>query len=851
MAFQNYPGATATMTVTTPILVTPARTETIYAHDFEDYSATPVPASQVYFQNFETNTTDSWLPTTGKVSNALWGGSPLSQGQRSLTVGGNNTSSTPTISRTFTGLTVGRSYTFTAIGCALAPSSVTTTGTLGVVGIGDGTARVLLNTEARTATYTFTATATSHTLRIVSTNGSTGDMATWDNITLTRDAYTDVTNDGRDGFTGGVVQSTRKRTGNYALYGTTPAKAFTGLVVGHQYTLRGWYLNGSTWTQWSETYTAASTAQAFSLPSPQPVGNTAWDDIELIHIIPAVYINTAVLKLAEGDVTIDSGRYPYVEANVEVPFTGEDLLEQLEINQRVAINATEGKTAARFNLALRDRTVSHDGKRITLKLASDEALLDTWADVVDDSFPRTFETNLRGLVNYALGKAIPGAALQTGTTNASIPAAWNAENLIPDPRLVSDPPLTTYANLGHSSWDTVFPGPQDGVAHRGIHVSTPSNSDSYVNIGPTSGKAFSVQEGKTYVFSATGSVRAVITGTGPSEVDAAYGNDMPRQRALVVHATGPGFSPAYKVWHSPQVANVVQTGASAGYRVSVKFTVPRGTTDVFLRAYHGGTSGSITWSQFQLVEAGPGTTAEDAAYFWGSKPADGKYAYKWRDLPDKSPSERTAIQERSPALFTWRAGQTAWDFLSPLVASAGLRLFCDEQRRWYLIDPATHVVPGRFSARPDNAVEGTDTIDANDEDAGVTGVVAVFEWTDMDGISHEVRDAAGVAGKVKVLTFKREYTGPGIAAAHLAKVTGQNRTQDVTVNTDYTVRPGQEVQIDLPGTFAQLGTLTKVRWELTTGLMSLASAQLRETPPGSIDLLTPTIDGLTGSIDSL
>lgn len=201
-------------------------------------------------------------------------------------------------------------------------------------------------------------------------------------------------------------------------------------------------------------------------------------------------------------------------------------------------------------------------------------------------------------------------------------------------------------------------------------------------------------------------------------------------------------------------------------------------------------------------------------------------------------------------MFTWRAGQNAWDFLEPLTASAGLRLFCDEQRRWHLINPAQYAVPGRFSARPDNTVEGTDTMDERDEETGITGVVVRFEWTDAAGVDRTRDDFAGVAGKVKLLEYNRPYLR-GVAAAHLKKVQGQNRTQDVTCAIDLSTRPGQEVQIDLPSTEPQLGTLTKVNFELTTGLMSLQSAGLKETPVGAIDLLDGSIDSLTGIIDSL
>ena len=841
------PEATATITVAEPVLVMPARTETVYDYSFEDYKETTTAAFTAYSQEFETAPTGWTAFQTGSGSWSITANGFSSGNAYTLDTpdAGHIGFRPPGLSVSLRGLLVGRVYTIFAFGRNRSGIPL---------GFGVGVSGQTPDHHKLTSTMwtrierTFTATAASMGL-YVSVGPRDEDSSTTapvlfdlDSFSLVRKAYTTVTNTGLDGWSTGSVVSTQKRSGTYSLYANAPAKAFTGLVVGHQYTLRGWYLNGSTWTQWSETFTAVSTAQSKTL---NLTGLRYWDDVELIHHIPAVYTNTPSLPISQGKVRLDENYSPYVTANFQVPLTSLELLEQIDPRdpQRVTVTTTEGVSGdtRTYNLGLRSRTVDHKNGTIDIELASDEILLHDRKRVATtvDSTPRQYETSLRALCNWALGKI--GASLAAGTADASIPAAWDAENLIPDPRLMSEPPITTYANLGHSAWDTVFPGPQNGVAHRGIHVASPSNSDSYVNVGPTSGMAFSVQEGKTYVFSATGSVRSVIGGTGSSEPDQAYGTVMPRQRALVVHATGPGFSPAYKVWHSPQVPNVAQTGASAGYRVSVKFTVPKGTTDVFLRAYHGGTSGAITWSQFQLVEAGPGTTAEDAAYFWGSKPADGKYAYNWRDLPDKSPSERTAIQERSPALFDWTPGQSLFDFLQPLINAAGLRLFCDENRVWRLVDPAEYEVPGFIVAQTGhNAIEGTDAITRND-DTWADAVVVKYAWTDADGVSHSAYDSAGPDdGKTITREVEREYTGPGAAASILASFEGRGRTQSVTVVGQYLATPGMDVSVNLPGTLTQTGKVRAVELDLGSGINRIETRGLTDAYPGSWILWNPT-----------
>lgn len=152
-----------------------------------------VAAATVYSQTFEgvannASNPDSWVTVSGTAVNTLWGGSPLSQGNYSMTVGRTATGGAATTSRTITGLTVGLSTTVTAIACSLAPSG--TTGTIGVSGIGSATTVAVSASANTNFSYTFVPTATSHTVFLTLANGSgSGQVGTWDNIVVTRNSY--------------------------------------------------------------------------------------------------------------------------------------------------------------------------------------------------------------------------------------------------------------------------------------------------------------------------------------------------------------------------------------------------------------------------------------------------------------------------------------------------------------------------------------------------------------------------------------------------------------------------------------------------------------------------------------
>ncbi|KKX97186.1 hypothetical protein [Microbacterium sp. Ag1] len=562
------------------------------------------------------------------------------------------------------------------------------------------------------------------------------------------------------------------------------------------------------------------------------------------------------LSIKDGTVSVDVARFNHVEASLTVPVTDSSKLANFDPRRKLRVRIDADATfpafsqSRSFDLALRSARPNRATGDVDLRLASDESILQDFGPLANDSGARAHASSIRGLTNYALGKI--GATLQAGGEDANVTPYWSASNLIPDPRYTRiDASQWSQANLTTVA-DGTFPGSIHGVAHTGVHLAQPSSTDSYVNVGPTAGMAFSTRVGKTYVFSATGSVRAVITGTGPSETDAATGTVLPRQRALVVHATGPGFSPAYKVWHSAQVPNVAETGTSAGTRVAVKFTVPPDTLHVFFRVYHGGTGGSITWSQFSLQEVDADYPVEDGAqYFFGSKPDTANYEYSWRGIADGSPTERRAVVERPRDLFTWRAGVGGIDFLSPILQSQGFRLVCDEERRWTLRRDGYRASGNLNLAYAVNVIGADEEITRESQD-WFDAATYSYRWRAADGTEKSADDTYALPGYTKHVRrqIDREYPGPGRAQYAVQRAHNRGRTLAVETVANWDAKADQEVLVRLDGTPIQLGTADSIEWNLSTDRMRVTS-RTADTPEGAIDLLPGTINSLPGSINSL
>jgi RHS repeat-associated protein len=148
-------------------------------------AATPHAAEEVYATGFETDA-DSWAPGVAGTT------TPRSGSGSFETSTSNPSGGAVAATRTITGLAVGRAYTASVWVNAVAASGVSDF-TIGVTGIGTSTP-VTPGSGYQQLTYAFTATATSHDLVFSYTAvDDTGSHAIWDDVTLTQDAWVEMT----------------------------------------------------------------------------------------------------------------------------------------------------------------------------------------------------------------------------------------------------------------------------------------------------------------------------------------------------------------------------------------------------------------------------------------------------------------------------------------------------------------------------------------------------------------------------------------------------------------------------------------------------------------------------------
>lgn len=529
------------------------------------------------------------------------------------------------------------------------------------------------------------------------------------------------------------------------------------------------------------------------------------------------------LPITAATVSLDAGRVPYGMADLTVPLVSLDVLDDLDPRTplRMVVSVwLAGQSPRTVDLHLRERTVDHAAGTITLRGATDESLLRDFTPDTVDATPRTYEGSIRELTNHVIGQVIPGAALQPGT-DTDVTAYWPITNLLLNPSCE-----VSTANWSAAGNCTIFhaTAPRTGTHACGVT----SSAAGVLAVSPMNlaGK-IGVSQGKSYVVSGFGrrfgatarDFVAVIRW-----VNAEGGTPWPDVIGNTVALTETG-------WMRSDVIGVAPVGAVAMfpfYRVT-------GTT----------AAGQIVYIDDGMAHEG----VEPVAFFSGATVDDTHYTYDFTGAPHASTSTRTPTLERRPELFIWTPAVTAWDLLEPLCASVGRKLYCDEAREWWLIDPIAERRPGRVSvAAGRNATEGSDTLTR--DTSAATLVVVRYRWQDADDIPREAFETAGEVG-VSALYERDHAPTPGLAAQLLRSRQGQGRRQDVTALMHTGASPWQEVSITLPGTTDQLGRIVSVSWDLAAGLMTLGSTGLRDLPEGSIDALTGTIDALTGTINDL
>lgn len=555
------------------------------------------------------------------------------------------------------------------------------------------------------------------------------------------------------------------------------------------------------------------------------------------HVYTATLTGTPdrLLSVRGGSLSLDAGSAPHVDGRLEIAMPDAATLAALDprLGPRVRVQAdavTPGGTQSRtFDLGLRDRNVRHRDGTVSLQLASDEAILTDYAPLADDVTPLTFQASLRAVVGYVLGKVTPGVVLAAGA-DVAVPALADSQNMIRNPRVAVN--ITDWAATWATGGLTITRQPANGPPNIPTYAAvqaTAATTGGYVYLSEGS---ISISAGRLYELSVHVGVNAGTLTLDAIMYDGA-GN-------IVSFAPPVTVTPAGQ-WVRVSTTFYANTSNAAKLRPRVLIN---GT--LAANAY-------VNVTGWRLSES-TGDQVADRRYFDGDFTDTAQYDYGWTQVAHASVSTRkTLLDAATPDALTWKAGQTALEFLVPLVQRFGLRLVCDELRVWTLRAEG-YTAPGALSIRHGvNLIDGSDSIGRSDGvwfDAAVTEYV----WTDRTtGFQHRRVDGYALhTPYTRLQTFHKDtaYAGPGFSQYAVRRARGRGREVSATAVADWTARAEQPVTIVLEGAPAQIGQTIAVEFDLDRDEMTVRT-RTTDTPAGAIDLLAGTIDALTGTIDAL
>ncbi|WP_096359439.1 hypothetical protein [Microbacterium sp. TPU 3598] len=531
-----------------------------------------------------------------------------------------------------------------------------------------------------------------------------------------------------------------------------------------------------------------------------------------------------VLGLREGDITFDVGRAPHIESTLRIAMPTADILAALDprLTRRVLIAAastfsTIPAQTRTFDLGLRTRRVAQDGRTVTLTLASDEALLDDYAPLSDDTGAFAHQSSLRAVINYVLGKAL-GAALETSPAHdEDVTVLTDATNLSPNGGFRS----TTAGWVGGASAALVRTAggpPGAGVDFFGRAAMGGLNGGGVFNIGGESAGSTAVTVGAGRQYRTTLWVRssAAVTVSLNIEWVTAAG-------AGVGATTGTPVSLTANVWKRVEVVGIAPaTATRAGtYCYRTAGTWPAGAT--FDAAAH----------RFSEVD----NVLDDLPFlfFDGDTTDTVQYGYGWSGVASASAATRKALISRSPDMLRWQAGRSALDFLRPIVQAYGYRLVCDEHRKWTLRDE-NYNPGGALNLRQGVNLRDVEDTLTRDSDTWFDAAVTIYTWKDSDGVEHtEVDSFAAVDPPTQVRVFERPgvpYPGPGFSAYAVRRAQGRGRMLSAETGIDWRAQPEQFLSARVDGAPILAGTIQALGYDLKTGDMSITT-RTADIPPSA------------------
>ena len=170
---------------------------------------------------------------------------------------------------------------------------------------------------------------------------------------------------------------------------------------------------------------------------------------------------------------------------------------------------------------------------------------------------------------------------------------------------------------------------------------------------------------------------------------------------------------------------------------------------------------------------------------------------------------------------------TLWDFIETITTAAGFKVYCDEMRRWYLVeDTATS---GSL------ILDDTDNITAFNRDISRDALwynQAVIEYEDpsagMSIFDSYYETGTGALRTLYQLKENMVFPGIGAAQAIVQRSLTRGETYNIEAIANFDARPRQTLVVDITGEPVKSGIVQSITWALPSARMSVDIRNLEE-----------------------
>lgn len=529
----------------------------------------------------------------------------------------------------------------------------------------------------------------------------------------------------------------------------------------------------------------------------------------------------------EGTVTLDVNRVPYVEARFTIPAPEEAFLAQVDPRDaiRIVIDATRERIdpadtdqTRTFDLLLHERT--YDPVAGTLELIgwSDEALLIDGGPVeipYYSTLSTTYASSLRAMIDYVLLQFF-GTGLEAGAADADFTETSSWINQFSNPSFEVDAGfVVNSANFSAFARSNTVGGYIGSYACRATVTAAGAASMYFTYDSAGTDPVWSVSEGERIFFGLR--LRSATAGRLSLVRLRLYKN--PDGTGTNLDIVGTSVTSTTTGWTEVSVSAAIPAGYQS-MRLMLTINANTASQLHYIDAVQMFRLPSIQTPRAPFVPSsgGPLPARIDApAPFTGSDSPDAYYTYAWEGTAHASRSSKVSTTGRPENFLRVYPDENWWDRFSPMLQQSGLRLFCDEERKWYLVD-STYTVAGTVEVQEgSNLLDGRDTISLEANDAfgdPLWGTNVIVKYTTED--QGDVYDVAVTVGtplarqKILAVDGGNRYPGPGAAATRFDRITNRGRLQPVTAIADLAATPLMAAATSLPDVPAQDGRVTAV-----------------------------------------